>query len=231
MNFRGVIFDLDGTLVDSNPAHTQAWLRALEEFGHPATAEEVARAIGMGGDKLIPVFTPWSAEEPRAKALAERRGEIFKSNYLPHLNPFRGARLLVQRLHHQGLKLAVASSAQAEELEPLLDLVGIREFLQEKTSAQDARHSKPDPDIVAAALNRLGLRADEVLMVGDTPYDLEAADRLSMASLAFLTGVWTREQMNLADWHFENPDDLLSRMGTSSLNELLSRNRAQSPSR
>ncbi|MBS2034487.1 HAD family hydrolase [bacterium] len=227
MDYRGVIFDVDGTLVDSNPAHTQSWLQALEEFGVAADVHEVERAIGMGGDKMIPAFTPWSAEEARGQELAARRGEIFKSTYFAKLNAFKGARLLVQRLYHQEMKLAVASSAQEDELNPLLDLVGIRDLLQQKTSSADARKSKPDPDIVAVALSRLGLKAEEVIMVGDTPYDLEAAARLGVASMAFLTGIWSRNELGQARWIFENPADLLGKMGTSTLNELLSGDRVK----
>jgi HAD superfamily hydrolase (TIGR01549 family) len=223
MIYRGVIFDVDGTLVDSNPAHAQSWLQALEEFGQPADPEEIRRAIGMGGDKLIPAFTPWSAQDAQGKALSERRGEIFKRRYLPNLNAFQGARLLLQRLHLQGLKLAVASSAQEEELNSLLDLVGVRELLEEKTSSKDAQKSKPDPDIVAAALERLGLKAEEVIMVGDTPYDLEAARQAGLSGLAVLTGGWSPAELDQADWIFASVADLLGKMGVATLDELLGR--------
>ena len=217
----GVIFDVDGTLVDSNPSHAQAWLKALEEFGQKADAQEIHRSIGMGGDKIIPAQTPWSAEEPKGKALAKRRTEIFEQRYLPNLNAFRGAQLLVARLHQQGLQLAVASSAQEEELNPLLELVGIQDFLKEKTSSSDAKQSKPDPDIVAVALNRLGLKAEEVIMIGDTPYDLSAARKLSIRPLAFLTGGWSRAELAEAEWIFEGPQALLEAMGEGTLEGLL----------
>lgn len=218
---RGVIFDVDGTLVDSNPAHAQAWLQALEEFGHKADAEEIRRSIGMGGDKIIPMQTPWSDEEPEGKALAKRRGQIFEERYLPKLNAFRGAQDLVRKLHEQGLKLAVASSAQPKELDPLLDLVGIRDLLSEKTSSGDAENSKPDPDIVAVALQRLGLKAEEVIMVGDTPYDLSAARKLSIRPLAFLTGGWSPEELHEAEWIYAGPAGLLEAMGQARLDDFL----------
>ena len=109
-------------------------------------------------------------ERPGAprQALAKRRGEIFEERYLPNLNAFRGAQDLVRKLHEHSLLLAVASSAEAKQLDPLLDIVGIRPFLNEKTPYEDAERSKPDPDIVAVALQRLGLKADEVIMVGDS---------------------------------------------------------------
>ncbi len=221
MPIRGVIFDVDGTLVDSNPSHTQAWLRALQEAGLPADAEEIRRSIGMGGDKIIPMQTGWSDQDPQGKALAKRRGEIFQTDYLPKLNAFRGARNLVERLHQQGLKLAVASSAQPRELEPLLGLIGIEPYLQEKTSSGDAEESKPDPDIVAVALTRLGLKAEEVIMVGDTPYDLMAARQLDIRPLAFLTGGWSRAELEQAEWIFEGPAALLEAMGSGSLETAL----------
>ena len=220
-NIRGVIFDVDGTLVDSNPAHAQAWVKALEEFGQQPDAEEIRRSIGMGGDKIIPMQTPWTDQEPKGKALAKRRGEIFEERYLPNLNAFRGARDLVRKLHEQGLKLAVASSAQPEELDPLLEIVGIQPFLSEKTSSGDAKESKPDPDIVAVALDRLGLKADEVIMVGDTPYDLCAARKLDIRPLAFLTGGWSRAELAEAEWIFEGPAELLEVLGENPLEEVL----------
>lgn len=221
MSIRGVIFDVDGTLIDSNPSHTQAWLLALEEFGQKADAEEIRRSIGMGGDKIIKMQTPWKDDEPEGKALAQRRGEIFKERYLSKLNAFRGAKELVRRLHDQGLKLAVASSAQPEELDPLLEIVGIQEFLEEKTSSGDAKESKPDPDIVAVALQRLGLKAEEVIMIGDTPYDLTAARQLSVRPLAFLTGGWSRDELAQAEWIFEGPAELLEAIGNAPLHAVL----------
>lgn len=221
MGLRGVIFDVDGTLVDSNPAHTQAWLRALQEAGLPADAEEIRRSIGMGGDKIIPMQTGWSDQDPEGKALAQRRGEIFQTDYLPNLNAFRGASQLVERLHRDGLKLAVASSARPEELDPLLDLIGIQSFLEQKTSSGDAKESKPDPDIVAVALDRLGLKAEEVIMIGDTPYDLLAARQLTIRPLAFLTGGWSRRELEQAEWIFAGPAALLDAMGSGPLEDLL----------
>lgn len=218
---RGVIFDVDGTLVDSNPSHTQAWLKALVEFGQQPDAEEIRRSIGMGGDKIIPMQTPWSDDEEKGKALAKRRGEIFEELYLPKLNAFRGAQDLVRKLHEQGLKLAVASSAQPEQLNPLLEIVGIQQYLSEKTSSGDAKQSKPDPDIVAVALQRLGLKAEEVIMVGDTPYDLSAARQLTIRPLAFLTGGWSREELGEAEWIFEGPAELLEAIGNNTLESVL----------
>lgn len=218
---RGVIFDVDGTLIDSNPSHIQAWLKAFEEFDQKVDPEEIRRSIGMGGDKIIPMQTPWTDEEPEGKALAKRRGEIFKELYLPKLNAFRGARELVRKLHEQGLKLAVASSAQPEELDPLLHIVGIHEFLSEKTSSGDAEESKPDPDIVAVALERLGLKPEEVIMVGDTPYDLSAARKLTIRPLAFLSGGWSREELGEAEWIFEGAAQLLEVLGNNSLETVL----------
>ena len=218
---RGVIFDLDGTLVDSNPAHAQAWIKALQEFGQQPDPEEIRRSIGMGGDKMIPMQTPWNDQEPQGKALSKRRDEIFKERYLPTLNAFRGAHELVRKLHEQGLKLAVASSAQPEQLDPLLEIVGIQPFLSEKTSSGDAKKSKPDPDIVSVALDRLELKADEVIMMGDTPYDLSAARKLNIRPLAFLTGGWSRAELTEAEWIFEGPAELLEALGENPLADVL----------
>lgn len=218
---RGVLFDMDGTLVDSNPAHALCWIQALTEFGQNPNAEEIRRSIGMGGDKVIPMQTPWSDQDPQGQALAQRRGVIFKEQYLPTLTAFDGAEELLRNLHKQGLLLAVASSAQAKELDPLLDIAGVRPFLAEKTSSGDAEHSKPDPDILAVALQRLGLQADEVIMIGDTPYDLSAARKLSIRPLAFLTGGWSQAELHEAEWIFQGPAQLLEAMGEDRLEDLL----------
>jgi len=108
---RGVILDVDGTLVDSNDAHARAWVEALKEGGFDVPFDRVRRLIGMGGDKLLPEVTGLQEDHPRAKPIGERRGQIFKTKYLPSLRPFPGTRDLLLRMRGEGLKLAVASSA------------------------------------------------------------------------------------------------------------------------
>jgi len=150
----GVILDVDGTLVDSNDAHASAWVEAFAGFGIDVPFARVRRTICMGGDKLIPALTTLDADDPKAERIVERRREIFLSRHLPHVQPFPGAHALLERMRGEGLELAVASSAHPDELRHLLDIVGARELIASKTSSEDAPRSKPDPDIVRAALAR-----------------------------------------------------------------------------
>jgi HAD superfamily hydrolase (TIGR01509 family) len=205
----GVIFDVDGTLVDSNDAHAHAWVDAIKETGRPITFEIVRTLIGMGSDKLLPKVTDLQPECAEGEALSKRHAEIFKQQYLPTLKPTPGAKELVQRLHDDGYRLAVASSARKEELDPLLDIAGVREFFEEKTSSGDAPRSKPDPDIVLAALERLRLDPGPVVMIGDTPYDVDAAKQAGVRIIGLRCGGWNDHALIGALAVYDNPADLL----------------------
>jgi HAD superfamily hydrolase (TIGR01509 family) len=205
---RGVIFDVDGTLVDSNDAHAHAWEEAFRDAGHPVPYEKIRPLIGMGGDKLVPAATGWAKDDPRVERVGKRRGEIFRKRYLPHVRAFPGARELVSTLKQAGTKLAVASSAEKDELEPLLERAGAADLIEHKASSDDAERSKPDPDIVHAALQRVGLPKSDVVMIGDTPYDVEAAARAGIAAIAFRSGGWDDESLKGAQEIYDGPADL-----------------------
>ena len=142
---KAVLLDVDGTLVDSNDAHAQAWLEVLQSNGYAATFEQVRRLIGEGGDKLIPQITRLAPESHEAKRLGVERGSLFKRVYLPQLRPFPKAEALVRRFSEAGFKLVVASSATRDELRPLLELCGALRFIDHETSADDASHSHSAP--------------------------------------------------------------------------------------
>jgi HAD superfamily hydrolase (TIGR01509 family) len=214
---RGVILDVDGTLVDSNGAHTRAWVEALAEAGHDVPEPRVRRLIGMGGDKIVPTLTGLPEGSAEAERIAERRGEIFRSKYLPSLRAFPGVRDLLLRMKQDGLALAVASSAEKEELTALLRTAGADDLLEAQASSGDAERSKPDPDIVRAALHGLGLPPDEVAMIGDTPYDLEAAARSGITAVAFRCGGWTDSELSGAAAIYDDACDLLARFDESPL--------------
>jgi HAD superfamily hydrolase (TIGR01509 family) len=210
-----VILDVDGTLVDSNDAHARAWVEAFADNGITVAFDHVRRAIGMGGDKLMPAVADIQEDSPIGRRIAERRGQIFTTKYLPALQPFPGSRDLVQRLDHDGFALAVASSAEDKELKPLLQIAGAADLIEHEASADDAGRSKPDPDIVHAALARTRCSPSHAVMIGDTPYDVEAAGRAGVEVVAFECGGWTREELKDAIEVYAGRADLLARYDRS----------------
>lgn len=215
---KGVIFDIDGTLVDSNDAHTAAWMDAIREFGFDQVEREQVRwMIGMGGDKMLPALTGLADESDRGKRLLDRRKQIFLASYLPLLQPFRDARGLVERVRAEGMTAVVASSANEEELSRLLDVAGVTELMSATTSASDAENSKPDPDIVQAAVGSAGFVAAEMVMVGDTPYDIEAARGAGVPIVALRSGGWKDRDLAGALRVYADPADLLANFDASPL--------------
>jgi HAD superfamily hydrolase (TIGR01509 family) len=211
----GVLLDVDGTLVDSNDAHAHAWVKALAEAGVGADFATVRRLIGKGGDKLLPEVLGISADSPRGKAISERRGEIFQTEYLPSLRPFPGAKELLGRMKKEGLRLAVASSAKKKELGGLLHVCGADELVKARTSSDDVDESKPDPDIVHTALHRIDLSPEQVLLLGDTPYDVEAGGRAEVKVVAVRYGGWGDADLAGAIAVYDGPADLLARFDES----------------
>jgi HAD superfamily hydrolase (TIGR01509 family) len=216
---KGVIFDVDGTLVDSNDAHAQSWVDTFREAGYDVPFDKVRPLIGMGGDKLLPQTIGISRDSDEGKKLLERRGEIFSHNYLPHLRPLPGARELVLRVRRDGLKAIVATSAKDEELKGLLKAAHVEDLMEEKATASDAKHSKPDPDIVHAAIEESGIPQQQLVMIGDTPYDVEAATKAKLRTIGFLSGGWTREALKGAVAIYDGPADLLAHYDSSLLGE------------
>jgi phosphoglycolate phosphatase-like HAD superfamily hydrolase len=214
---KGVIFDVDGTLVDSNDAHAQSWVDTFREAGYDVPFEKVRPLIGMGGDKLLPKTIGISRDSDEGKKLLERRGKIFSSNYLPHLRPLPGARGLVERVKRDGLKPLVATSAKEQELKSLLKAAHVDDLMEEKATASDAKHSKPDPDIVHAAIEESGISPEHLVMIGDTPYDIEAAGKAKLRTIAFLSGGWKKEALRGAVEIYDGPADLLAHYDSSLL--------------
>jgi HAD superfamily hydrolase (TIGR01509 family) len=214
---RGVLLDVDGTLVDSNDAHARAWVEALGEAGFAIPFERVRPLIGMGGDKLLPLVSGLEDDDPRGKRIVERRMEIFLARELPTVRALPKARELLVHMKSRGLRLGVATSARDEELEPLLDRAAVADLFAARTSSSDADRSKPDPDIVQAALDALGCEREQVVMIGDTPYDVEAAGRAGLPAIAFRSGGWDDARLAAARAIYDGPWDLLERFDDSPL--------------
>ena len=219
-----VILDVDGTLADSNDAHARAWVEAFAEHGIVVPFDRVRRAIGMGGDKLMPAVSGLAEDSPQGERISTRRGEIFKERYLPAIGAFPRTRDLLRRLLDDGFTLAVASSAKEDELGPLLERAGVQDLVRRRTSSDDAANSKPDPDIVRAAMREAGVsdsRAEPpAVMIGDTPYDVEAAARAGIPIVALECGGWSRDELRGAAEVYASPSDLLARYDRSLLGRL-----------
>lgn len=215
MTLKAVILDVDGTLIDSNDAHARAWVEACGAFGHAVEFGAVRRLIGMGGDKVLPRLTGLSEDDEQGRRLKERRGAIFRERYLPELKPFPQARALLQRFRDQGLTLAVATSSSKKDLRPLLDQAGVADLIDERTDADDAEESKPDPDIVQAALRRAEAAPGDAIMLGDTPYDVEASGRAGVRCVALRCGGWDDASLRGAIALYDDPAHLLSRYDQS----------------
>src|SRR5215204_695544 len=187
---RTVLLDIDGTLIDSNDGHARAWVDSLRAHGYVVPFEQVRPLIGMGGDKVLPELTGLDPESGEAKRMSVTRSELFLERELPTLQPTRGARELLGHMLAEGLELVVATSAKTDEVRALLERAGVSDLIQLASPADDAERSKPDPDIVQAALRLSGRQAAHSAMIGDTPYDIEAAARARVPAIALRCGGW-----------------------------------------
>jgi HAD superfamily hydrolase (TIGR01509 family) len=212
---RTVLLDVDGTLIDSNDAHARAWAETLSEFGFSVAVERVRGLIGKGGDKLLAEVTGIAKDSAEGEHISKARGKRFMEHYLPHLKPFAKARELLEAFRGQGLGLVVATSASPEEAEPLLFQANIADLVEKMTNASDAEHSKPDPDIVTAALAKARCSPQEAIMLGDTPYDVQAALKANVRAVGLRCGGWNDEALAGATALYDSPAHLLSRIEKS----------------
>ena len=215
----GVIFDIDGTLVDSNDAHANAWVDTFAEAGYDVPFDVVRPLIGMGGDKLLPKTIGLKHDSEKGKALSSRRSEVFREKYLPGLRALPGSRALVERVRADGLKPIVATSAKDEELQGLLQAAQVADLMEEKATASDAKRSKPDPDIVVAAIEEAEIDAAHLVMIGDTPYDVEAATKAGVRIIGFRSGGWKDADLSGAVEIYDGPAHLLERYSFSLLSK------------
>jgi HAD superfamily hydrolase (TIGR01509 family) len=211
---KAVIFDIDGTLVDSVDLHAQAWKETFKQYGKDIPYQQVRHQIGKGGDQLMPVFFSHEELDEFGAEMEEYRAKIFKRDYLPRVRAFPGVRELFLRIKEDGKRIALASSAKEDELKTYKKLAQIEDLVEEETSADDADKSKPHPDIFAAALKQLGgLASSEAIVIGDTPYDAEAAGKLRLRTIGVLCGGFPEAELDAAGCMaiYEDPADLLAR--------------------
>jgi HAD superfamily hydrolase (TIGR01509 family) len=207
---QAVLFDIDGTLIDSNGAHALAWSRAVRDAGFDRPPRFFRPLIGMGGDRILPLISPeLTADASPGADMARRRGEIFEAEYLRWLLPTPGARALVEHFFKRDVTCVIATSAQKKELDALLDIARIRPFFSAATTTEDAEASKPAPDIVFAALRKAGVAAERAVFIGDTPYDVEAGTAAGVRVVALRCGGWDDDGLRGAAEIYDDPSDLL----------------------
>ncbi|HUQ19477.1 MAG TPA: HAD family hydrolase [Gemmatimonadaceae bacterium] len=206
---RGVLFDIDGTLIDSNGAHARSWVETLAEAGYEVPFDVIWPMIGMGGDKLLPTASGIESDSAIGERLTKRRWEIFQKKYLPSLRPMPGARDLVERMKGDGLRLVIATSAGGDELDELLEIAGVGDLMDARATSSDAKASKPDPDIVQAAVRASRIQPENLIMLGDTPYDVQAAIGAHVNLVGLLCGGWTALELSGATAVYDDPADLL----------------------
>jgi HAD superfamily hydrolase (TIGR01549 family) len=217
---KAVIFDVDGTLVDSVDLHARAWQEAFAHFGKEFEFERVRSQIGKGGDQLMPVFLSEEELDEFGEKLEKYRGELFKREYMSRVKGFPAVRELFERIKREGLSIALASSAKGDELKTYKRLADIEDLVEEETSSDDAEKSKPHPDIFEAALERLdGMRPSEAVVVGDTPYDAEAAGKAGLKTIGLLSGGFPEADLRAAGCVsiYRDAADLLANYDSSPL--------------
>ncbi len=192
---KAVLCDIDGTLVESNWLHAAAWRDAFAVADIVVDLEDARRQIGKGGDELIPVFVPWRKRKAIEEPLKAYRQFIFRKDYLHQVKPFPKVRELLERMKEKGIAISLASSAHKSELDVYKKIANIEDLVEESSSADDAKRSKPHPDIFEATLKKLGLSPKEVLALGDTPYDAEAAGKASILTVGVTTGGWSEKEL------------------------------------
>jgi HAD superfamily hydrolase (TIGR01549 family) len=206
-----VIFDMDGTLIDSVDLHAASWQRTFAQFGHQIDYAAIRSQIGKGGDQLMPVFLQDDEVERFSAEMEQFRKDLFMQEHLPNVRGFPGVPDLFRRILADGKRTAIASSAKQDELATFSKIAGVEGLVSEVTSSDDAKRSKPFPDIFQAALQRLSLPADQAVVVGDSPHDAVAARAAGIVTIGVLCGGFLEADLREAGCAeiYQDPQDLL----------------------
>jgi HAD superfamily hydrolase (TIGR01549 family) len=214
MHLQAILFDVDGTLVDSNDLHADCWVEAFAHFGKRVAWDLVRTQIGKGGDLLVPDLLNAREMQRFGEALQKYRSRLYKETYMPRVQPFPRVRELFEELRRRGVRIALASSANPEEVEYTTQLLGVGELLEGSTSKHDAELSKPSPEIFRAALDQIGTAVETTMTVGDTPYDVLASHRAALPIAAVLSGGFERDALSKAEWTFGGVEQLVGEIDT-----------------
>jgi len=209
------IFDIDGTLIDSNDFHARAWQYAFQIFGKRVSLKRIRTQMGKGADQLLPEF--WHAKEINAigDKISELRGAIFKERFLSEVKAFPQVRQLFREIRKRGGKIALASSSKEEEVKEFMKIARIQDLVDQATSAADAQSSKPQPDIIQAAIRKLrNPHKSKLVMVGDSPYDALAARKAGIKMIGVLCGGFSEQSLmrNGSAAVYRNPAQLLTKL-------------------
>jgi phosphoglycolate phosphatase-like HAD superfamily hydrolase len=217
-----ILLDVDGTLVDSNGAHTYAWIKALAESAFEVPYADVRPLIGMGADHVLPAVDPrlTPRSEP-GKTVARRQGEIFADEYLPKVRPMKGARELLLALKRQNVRCVIATSASNQQVDALLEVAGVADLIDARATADDADESKPAPDIVHAALLASRTRVINAVMLGDTRYDIQAAYAAGLPAISLRCGGSPEADLSDSSATFDTPLDFAEALGTQTLRDIV----------
>ena len=193
--FAGYIFDVEGTLVDSVPQNLRSLQKALDQAGLQVPYATLQLYSGLDGDQTLQIIEPGLGEAQR-KQILQRQGKIYEADYLPSVKAFDGVREVFETLTQRGGKIALATDCKGPELKHYLSLLDVDAFIKATACGDDVEHGKPDPRIVGLALRKLGLPGSEAVMVGDTPYDAEAASGAGTAAAGVLTGGFSADALS-----------------------------------
>lgn len=217
---KAAIFDIDGTLIDTVDFHAEAWVKSLKHFGFEIAFPDLRSQIGKGGDQILHGLLPPEAIEKQGDAIKDFRADLFEREYLHRVRAFPAVRDLFERIREAGQKAVLASSGNADEVEQYKEISGIADLIDSATSSDDAERSKPFPDIFEAALAKIApLTFDEAVVIGDTPYDAEAARKAQMKSIGVLSGGFTEQALKDAGCIavYRDVEDLLRHYDSSPL--------------
>lgn len=193
---KAILFDIDGTLLDSNDAHAESFVEAFKNFDKTVSFVELKWLIGMGADLILEKYLSKNEIKKFGKDLLDYRKRIFLEKYLPEVETISGVKELFKKLYADKFLIALASSASDEELEKYKNKLKVSKYLSEETTADDAENAKPAPDIFQAALQKLkNVEKSEALIIGDTPYDAEAAVKAKIRIIGVKTGGWSEEKL------------------------------------
>lgn len=217
---KAILFDVDGTLVDTNDLHAEAWAETFRRYGLAVTASEVRPHIGKGGDQLMPGFLSAETIRTQGSDIERFRGELFTDRYLHLARPFSSVPQLFEKIRSRDCRMALASSGKKGELDHYVKLLGIGDLIDFQVTSEDADRSKPCPDIFEAAVRKLGgIGAADVVVVGDSPYDAEAAGAAGLRAIGLLCGGFGEAVLRAAGASaiFADPADLLRNFERSPL--------------